>query len=143
MIPDLADVANLAPFVTLTFCQVFLCILSVILYTHVLYDWITMTCSNHELSTIKMLYSLKKIILHPFLPKMATSPQWLLSSVPMVAIVKRFSCILYIFLLKLERFSYDLEMKAREQNRNNKRTEIERFDWFIEQTDKRAWVFIG
>ena len=30
----------------------------------------------------------------------------------------------------LERFSYDLEMKTREQNRNNRRTEIERFDWF-------------
>ena len=43
----------------------------------------------------------------------------------------------------LERFSYDLEMKAREQNRNDKRTEIERFDWFIERTDKRVWLFIG
>ena len=33
----------------------------------------------------------------------------------------------------MERFSYDLEMKTREQNRNNKRTEIiKRFDWFIE-----------
>ena len=32
----------------------------------------------------------------------------------------------------LERFLYDLEMKTREQNRNNKRTEIERFDWLIE-----------
>ena len=39
---------------------------------------------------------------------------------------------------QIERFSYDLEMKAREQNRNDKRTEIERFDWFIERTDKRA-----
>jgi len=27
----------------------------------------------------------------------------------------------------MERFSYDLEMKTREQNRNNKRTEIERW----------------
>ena len=43
----------------------------------------------------------------------------------------------------IERFSYDLEMKAREQNRNDKRTEIERFDWFIERTDKRVWLFIG
>ena len=33
----------------------------------------------------------------------------------------------------IERFSYDREMKRREQNRNNKRTEIERFDWFIER----------
>ena len=29
--------------------------------------------------------------------------------------------------------SYDLEMKTREQNKNNKRTEIKRFDWFIER----------
>ena len=34
---------------------------------------------------------------------------------------------------RIERFSYDLEMKTREQNRNNKRTEIERFDWCIER----------
>ena len=32
-----ADVANPACFVTLTFCRVFLCLLSVIPYTHVLY----------------------------------------------------------------------------------------------------------
>ena len=38
----------------------------------------------------------------------------------------------------LERFSYDLDMKTREQNRNNKRTEIERFDWFIERIQTRA-----
>ena len=56
------------------------------------------------------------------------------------------SCLLikkYAKVTGLERFSYDLEMKAHEQNRNNKRTEIERFDWFIEQTDKRTWLFIG
>ena len=29
-------------------------------------------------------------------------------------------------------------MKMREQNRNNKRREIERFDWFIEHTQTRA-----
>ena len=33
----------------------------------------------------------------------------------------------------LERFSYELEIKKHEQNRNNKRTEIEQFDWFIER----------
>ena len=38
----------------------------------------------------------------------------------------------------IERFSYDLEMKTRDQNRNNKRTEIERFDWFIEQIQTNA-----
>ena len=30
---------------------------------------------------------------------------------------------------KVERFSYDLETKTLEQNRNNQRTQIERFDW--------------
>ena len=37
----------------------------------------------------------------------------------------------------LERFSYDLEMKTRKQNRNNKRTKIERFDWSIERIQTR------
>ena len=32
----------------------------------------------------------------------------------------------------VERFLFDLEMKTREQNRNNKRKEIEQFDWFID-----------
>ena len=36
------------------------------------------------------------------------------------------------FFLNIERFSYDLETKTRKQNRSNKRTERERFDWFIE-----------
>ena len=40
--------------------------------------------------------------------------------------------------LTIERFSYDLEMKTREQNRSNKRTEIERFDWFIERIQTRV-----
>ena len=45
----------------------------------------------------------------------------------------------YSFLLELvERFSYDLEMKTHEQNRNNKRTEIERFDWFLERIQTRV-----
>ena len=38
----------------------------------------------------------------------------------------------------VEQFSYDLEMKSREQNRKNKRTEIERFDWFIERIQTRV-----
>ena len=29
-------------------------------------------------------------------------------------------------------------MKTREQNRNNKRTEIERFDWFIERSGEKT-----
>ena len=39
---------------------------------------------------------------------------------------------------RLERFSYDVEMKTREHNRNNKRTEIERFDWFVERIQTRV-----
>ena len=46
------------------------------------------------------------------------------------------SCSRYYFLI--ERFSSDLYMKTREQNRNNKRTEIERFDWFIERIQTRV-----
>ena len=41
----------------------------------------------------------------------------------------------------IERFLYDLEMKRGEQNRNNKRTEIEQFDWFIERI--QALLAIG
>ena len=41
-----------------------------------------------------------------------------------------------LFLIEL--FSYDLETKRREQNRNNKRTEIGRFDWFIERIQTRV-----
>ena len=37
----------------------------------------------------------------------------------------------------IARFSYDLEMKTHEQNRNNKKTEIERYDWFIERVKTR------
>ena len=40
----------------------------------------------------------------------------------------------------LERFSYDLEMKTREQNKNNKRAEIKRFDWFIERIQTHLWL---
>ena len=35
------------------------------------------------------------------------------------------------FLVMLERFLYDFEMKTRQQNRNKEWTELERFDWFI------------
>ena len=38
----------------------------------------------------------------------------------------------------VERFSYDLEKKKREQNRNNKRTEIELFYSFIEMVETRG-----
>ena len=38
----------------------------------------------------------------------------------------------------LKRFSYDLEMKMRVQNKNNKRPERERFDCFIERIETRV-----
>ena len=44
----------------------------------------------------------------------------------------------------IERFSCDLEMKRDEQKRNNKRTEIERFDWYIERIKTRvAFVWLS
>ena len=44
----------------------------------------------------------------------------------------------------LERFSDDLEMKTHEQKRSIKRTEIKRFDWFIERIQMRVrWLFVG
>ena len=45
------------------------------------------------------------------------------------------------FNLKMVRFSYDLEMKMSEQNRNNKRTEIEGFDW-LSNGYKRVWLLV-
>ena len=41
-------------------------------------------------------------------------------------------------LLLIEQVSCDLETKTRELNRNNKRTEIGRFDWFIERIQTRV-----
>ena len=47
-------------------------------------------------------------------------------------------------LLLIERFSYDLETKTRQQNRNNKRAEIGQFDWFIERIQTRlAFGWLG
>ena len=40
--------------------------------------------------------------------------------------------------IKRLRFSYDLEMKTRKQNSNNKQTEIERCDWFIKRIQTRV-----
>ena len=40
----------------------------------------------------------------------------------------RVRIVAQLYVAEIERFSSDLEMKTREQNRNNKRTEIERFD---------------
>ena len=43
--------------------------------------------------------------------------------------------------MKIERFSYAFEMKTRENNRNNKRTEIEQYDWSVEQIQTYARGF--
>ena len=65
------------------------------------------------------------------------STQWRMgrssSSMPWQA----FSAFCLRFLPKLEGFSYDLEMKTREQNRNDKRSKVERFGWFIERIKTR------
>ena len=45
--------------------------------------------------------------------------------------------------LTIERFSYDLEKKTREQNRNNKRTEIERFAIGLSNGYKRARLLVS
>ena len=51
---------------------------------------------------------------------------------------------LFEWQIVLERFSDDLEMKTHEQNRSIKRTEIKRFDWFIERIQMRVrWLFVG
>ena len=45
---------------------------------------------------------------------------------------------------RLLQMEHDLErIQTREHNRKNKRTEIERFDWFIERIQKRAWFLVG
>ena len=41
-------------------------------------------------------------------------------------------------LRQLERFSYDLEMKTREQIETTNEREIERFDWFVELIQTRV-----
>ena len=43
-----------------------------------------------------------------------------------------------VLMFILDRFSCDLQMKTREQNRKNKQTEIERFDWVIKRLQTRV-----
>ena len=59
---------------------------------------------------------------------------------PMIAHIRRIRLKVIPFpgFRYIEWFSYDLEMKTREKNRNNKRTEIEWFDWFIERIQTRV-----
>ena len=72
----------------------FLYFISLYVYVSICDEIIIMGYSKHEYSTRNMLYSLNNLfILHPYLPISATSPQWLLSSVPKVAFMERFDCI--------------------------------------------------
>ena len=78
------------------FCFVFVFVFFRISSLNVIYDWITifnMGYSKHQLSTINMLYLLKKnfVILHPYLPITVSSLQRPLSSILKVAVVERFS----------------------------------------------------
>ena len=67
--------------------RAFLCILS-----YILCDWITsMRNTKHELSTINMFYSPQKIVILPH----PTTPPPHLPSVPEVAVVERFNCMLH------------------------------------------------
>ena len=81
-----ANVANRACFVTLTLiCQVFLCILSVILYTRVLYVIGLLLYDVQQAWTQHNKHAVlpkKIVILHPNLPITATSPQQALSFCP-------------------------------------------------------------
>ena len=54
-------------------------------------------------------------------------------------------CVTTVWFILFQRFSCDLEMKTRKQNRNNERTEIERFDWFIQRIQTRVdfWLVKG
>ena len=60
------------------------------------YDWIITIVgySQHELSTVNMLYSLRKNCHITPLPLTATSPQQPLSSVPKLAVMGTFDCSL-------------------------------------------------
>ena len=63
---------------------------------YIIYDCIITIIgdSKYKFSTMKMNYLKKKIVLlQPYLPITATSPQRLLSSVPKVAVVERFDCL--------------------------------------------------
>ena len=51
-------------------------------------------------------------------------------------------CHNYDLLEVIERFSFDLKMKTREQNRNNKQMGIERFDG-LSNRYKCMWLFVS
>ena len=46
--------------------------------------------------------------------------------------------LVYKIYYLIQQFSYDFEVKTREQNRNNKRAKIERFDSFVERIQTRV-----
>ena len=69
--------------------------------------------SKYKLTTINIYTPLKELlILHTYLPIAAISPQWPLSSVPKVAFLERFDCMIFQRLtncLKNFAFSHPLQ----------------------------------
>ena len=101
----IANVANLARFVTLTFWFKKLFKFSCVyyLYNYMIHDWTTILgYIRRELSNNKhvVLSKTKFVILHHYLPITATSPHRPLSSVPKVAEEERFDyTIIFLYLV--------------------------------------------
>ena len=105
----------------------------------ILLEMLILSLHNVKDKLSKVLW-LRLISMDVLLDALRSKPLWENQS---CAVWRPLSVIPFSVPKSIERLSYDLEMKAREQNRNDKRTEIERFDWFIERTNKRVWLFIG
>ena len=63
---------------------------------------------------------------------------WILEMVKSKARGKVNFKLVYKIYYLIQLFSYDFEVKTREQNRNNKRAKIERFDSFVERIQTRV-----
>ena len=71
------------------------------------YDWITNVGCWHKKHVV--LHKKKKCHITPHLPITATSPQRPLSSVPKVAVVERFKCIIIIIITIIIIFFFNNE----------------------------------
>ena len=63
---------------------------------------------------------------------------WILEMVKSKASRKVYFKLVYKIYYLIQLFSYDFEVKMREQNRNNKRSKIERFDSLVERIQTRV-----
>ena len=63
---------------------------------------------------------------------------WILEMVKSKARRKVYFKLVYKIYYLIQLFSYDFEVKTREQNRNNKRSKIERFDSLVERIQTRV-----